>query len=98
MTQDTDALVREAREHPAVLNLIDHQRQLDPRGVRDGVEVGVSRQALDETFDLLTRLADALLRATNDLASERNVSVGLRTQVAELEGRLYRTQMGEKDV
>lgn len=35
--------------HPAITNLRDCQRQLD----MDGCEVGVSRQALDETLALL---------------------------------------------
>lgn len=45
-------------EHPAVANLRSNQRQLD----RDGCEVGVSRQALDEALahiaDMRALLAD----------------------------------------
>lgn len=43
-------------KHPAVRNLIEHQRRLD----FDGIEVGVSRQALDETLVLSGELFEAL--------------------------------------
>lgn len=43
-------------EHRAVANLRANQRQLD----MDGCEVGVSRQALDETLALLTETGRAL--------------------------------------
>lgn len=42
--------------HPAIQNLMDCQRQLD----MDGCEVGVSRQALDETFGIIADLLEAL--------------------------------------
>lgn len=42
--------------HPAIINLRDYQRQLD----MDGCEVGVSRQAVDETLTVTTDLLAAL--------------------------------------
>lgn len=42
--------------HPAIQNLINCQRQLDA----DGCEVGVSRQALDETLGIVADLRDVL--------------------------------------
>lgn len=42
--------------HPAIINLRSNQRQLDA----DGVEVGVSRQALDETLAVFDDLLEAL--------------------------------------
>lgn len=48
--------------HPAIVALSTNQRQLDA----DGCEVGVSRQALDETLALL----DALFGAANALSRE----------------------------
>jgi hypothetical protein len=44
-------------EHHAVANLRTNQRQLDA----DGCEVGVSRQALDETLSLVDVLMAALI-------------------------------------
>lgn len=43
-------------EHRAIANLRTNQRQLD----MDGCEVAVSRQALDETLALTSRLTGAL--------------------------------------
>ncbi len=43
-------------EHPAIAHLREHQRQLDA----DGCEVGVSRQALDETLAILDNVTTAL--------------------------------------
>lgn len=40
-------------EHPALTNLREHQRQLDA----DGIEVGVSRQALDEALAFIDQMA-----------------------------------------
>jgi hypothetical protein len=50
--------------HPAIENLKAEQRQLDP----DGVEVGVSRQALEEALALNAELLNAAIRviATRD--------------------------------
>lgn len=48
---------------PAIENLKTCQRQLD----MDGCEVGVSRQALDETLDVLSALYEAL-KAQEELA------------------------------
>lgn len=56
-------------EHPAVANLRACQRQLD----FDGIEVGVSRQALDETL----ALHDELLEALQALAAQTSFAVGL---------------------
>lgn len=50
-----EAEITQSRCNLAAKNLEDHQRQLDA----DGVEVGVSRQAVDETLAQLTRLEDA---------------------------------------
>lgn len=44
-------------KHPAIENLRNSQRQLDA----DGCEVGVSRQAVDETLAVSDQLADALM-------------------------------------
>lgn len=46
--------------HPAIENLRDCQRQLD----MDGCEVAVSRQALDETLEVLADLLSASKRLT----------------------------------
>ena len=82
MTQDTDALVREARERLEATVMCGEECPDDR-----------SLTALDgqpATFGDLRLLLTALLQATNDLASERNVSVGLRTELAEAMDRLGR--------
>lgn len=43
-------------EHPAITQLRDHQRQLDA----DGCEVGVSRQAIDETLEIVGELLESV--------------------------------------
>lgn len=43
--------------HPAIENLKSNQRQLD----MDGCEVGVSRQAVEETLDIASDLYSALV-------------------------------------
>ena len=53
------------KEHPAIANLRSHQRQLDA----DGCEVGVSRQAIEETLALLAVVADELRDAAAILQS-----------------------------
>lgn len=50
-------------EHPAIVQLRDHQRQLDA----DGCEVGVSRQAIEETLEIVGELLEALYQYRNDL-------------------------------
>lgn len=55
--QDAKALLDGAR--PAWTNLTTNQRQLD----MDGCEVGVSRQAVDETVDAVLHASDRLLTA-----------------------------------
>jgi hypothetical protein len=54
--RETSGQSHELRLHPAILNLRDCQRQLD----FDGVDVGVSRQALDETMGIIGELIEAL--------------------------------------
>lgn len=51
--------------HPAVENLTSSQKQLDA----DGCMVGVSRQALDETLELMGKMHAALVEAKDGLAS-----------------------------
>lgn len=52
--------------HPAITNLLENQQQLDA----DGCMVGVSRQALEETLDVMGDLLGALIQlefwVTND--------------------------------
>lgn len=50
--------------HPAVENLKTNQRQLD----MDGCEVGVSRQALDETLASYAVLLAALIQAEETIS------------------------------
>jgi hypothetical protein len=57
-------ILANAASGEAFRNLVDHQRQLDA----DGIEVGVSRQALDEVLDSFRHLIwrrDDLLTANN---------------------------------
>jgi hypothetical protein len=51
-------------KNPAVENLRNHQQQLDA----DGIMVGVSRQALEETLAHVELLWELLHRIRNDLA------------------------------
>lgn len=51
-------------EHEAVINLREHQLQLDA----DGCMVGVSRQALEETFDLITAMQERIAELEADLS------------------------------
>lgn len=51
-------MTQNSAEHPAITQLRDHQRQLDA----DGCEVGVSRQAIDETLEIVGELLDAAVR------------------------------------
>ena len=57
-SRDHAPAIGSALEHPAIANLRTCQRQLDA----DGCMVGVSRQALDETLDVLDDLLAALKR------------------------------------
>jgi hypothetical protein len=77
--------------HPAIRNLIEHQRQLDA----DGIEVGVSRQAVDEAIEITTDLLEALdhlITLFCDLAplgenTEREVAVvNARAAIAKAQG------------
>lgn len=51
--------------HPAIENLTENQKQLDA----DGVMVGVSRQALEETLAVMGKMYAALKEAEDGLAS-----------------------------
>lgn len=82
MTSPNDAAPM-TEEHPAVANLRANQRQLD----MDGCEVGVSRQAIDETLEYIAALQAGIKTHLDDWseAEEEAIKQQVRAEKAEAE-------------
>jgi hypothetical protein len=73
----------ERAEHSALTQLRNHQRQLD----QDGCMVGVSRQALDETLELVGDLHQAL-KGVVRVADRKTVEFdAARAALSKVEGK-----------